>query len=111
MIRTMRIVLVVNAIWFAFARTMRVGTKPVRPFAYEAIDNQDPTPSPATDGWGGYSWDMWNQYLWPTALSNGLDANFTRDFEVVPFETNVDLLDAIRNGSVDVGLAAITATA
>lgn len=89
---------------------LKVGTKPVRPFAYQAIDGVDPVPDSSTNGWGGYSWDMWVQYVWPAALSNGLNANYS-GFEVYPFETNLELLNAARNGSVDIGLAAITATA
>jgi polar amino acid transport system substrate-binding protein len=72
-------------------RSLRVGVKPIEPFVF-APEQGNPT---------GYSIDLW------TAIAPQINAQT----QYVVYDTTPELLDALRQGEVDVAIAGISITA
>ncbi|GAB4459800.1 MAG: transporter substrate-binding domain-containing protein [Elainellaceae cyanobacterium] len=72
-------------------RSLRVGIKPIEPFVF-ATEQGNPT---------GYSIDLWE------AIAPQINAQT----QYLVYETTPELLDALRQGSIDVAIAGISVTA
>lgn len=94
----------------AAPRPMRIATKVIRPFSYVAQPG-DPPPTPGAGGWGGYSIEAFVSYIYPTAIADGLDHTYSGAVEIVQYNTTLEIISAVQRGTVDAGLAAISATA
>ncbi|KAA0164603.1 hypothetical protein FNF28_03762 [Cafeteria roenbergensis] len=86
-----------------------IGTKIVAPFSFP-VDPAEAGGRFVTDSVGptkfsGYSWELWDKFLFPLAQDYG--CNYTT-YRVVQFANNDQMLRAVTLGLVDAGHAALT---